>query len=428
MTEINQKRSPGQLRFAPDEERAYQDEHYARYRRALRIGCSIMAALNLGFLVADFPEVIRTGSIWAMVTLIVQNLSFVGCSFLSSFARWWQPFVLGWTVIGAPFLFGSMAQWIAAAPYVPDPIAKLMFYETRSLIFMVWPFALLRLQFRWMLAFQSIVVISSLTAALLWLPGDEWRIWSEYGKQFAPTLLLIMLAAYGLERAQRSAYLANRLLDLERAKSEAVLNNALPASVAERLKRTETIADDHSEATVLFADIADFTAFSAHKSAREVLVFLNEIFSRFDRLVDVHGLEKIKTVGDCYMAVAGAPIHRKDHIEAGARLALAMQNSADQLCQELETPIRFRIGLHTGPLIAGVIGEKRFLYDVWGDTVNTASRLESHGVPGEIQVSEAIVKGLAGRFAVHARGKVELKGKGLVETYFLGPELPKRTG
>jgi class 3 adenylate cyclase len=179
------------------------------------------------------------------------------------------------------------------------------------------------------------------------------------------------------------------------------------------------IADDHPEVTVLFADIAGFTPWAAGKPAREVLEFLNRVFSRFDQLVEVHGLEKIKTVGDCYMVVAGAPEARADHVEAAARLALDLTAEARRISAESGAPIQLRIGIHTGPLAAGVIGEKRYLYDVWGDTVNTASRLESQGVPGGIQVSAEVAERLRGKFILEPRGTVELKGKGLVEAYLL---------
>jgi class 3 adenylate cyclase len=150
-----------------------------------------------------------------------------------------------------------------------------------------------------------------------------------------------------------------------------------------------------------------------------VLEFLNRVFSRFDQLVEAHRLEKIKTIGDCYMVVAGAPEARVDHVEAAARLALEMTAESERMSVQHGTLIRFRIGIHTGPLAAGVIGEKRFLYDVWGDTVNTASRLESQGVPGGIQVSKEVAERLQGKFILEPRGTVELKGKGPVETHLV---------
>lgn len=268
------------------------------------------------------------------------------------------------------------------------------------------------------------LVAVSLWGALTQLRLPPSDLFVNYAGLVFPALTIVLYGAYSFERAQRSAFLSNHLLERERAKSEALLRNTLPDLIVDRLKASQDpIADDHLEATVLFADIADFTPWSADRSAREVLEFLNEVFSRFDRLVASHGLEKIKTIGDCYMVIAGAPQPRQDHVEAAARLAMAMQAEAERLSRERGVPVRFRIGLHAGPLVAGVIGENRFLYDVWGDTVNTASRLESHGVPGTIQVSAEVARKLHGSFDLRRRGTIDPKGKGPVESYFLEGEL-----
>ena len=209
---------------------------------------------------------------------------------------------------------------------------------------------------------------------------------------------------------------AEKALQGEYARSEALLENVMPTAIAARLKRNETtIADSFPEASVLFADIAGFTELSQTLTPVELVSMLDRIFSAFDELVERHGVEKIKTIGDAYMAAAGIPSPRADHAEALADLALAMQSSI----AAFDASLRIRIGIDSGPLVAGVIGRRRFLYDLWGDTVNTASRMESHGLPGEIQISESTRQLLDGKFHCEERGMVEVKGKGAMRTYLL---------
>jgi adenylate cyclase len=219
----------------------------------------------------------------------------------------------------------------------------------------------------------------------------------------------------------------NTLLDAERAKAERLLRNILPASIAERLKdKHETIADSFPEVSVLFADIVGFTGLSSKVSAEELVVMLNEIFSRFDALAEEHGLEKIKTIGDAYMIVAGLPDPRPDHAEALARMALDMQAALDAFNAAHGTELAIRIGINTGPVVAGVIGTKKFIYDLWGDAVNIASRMESSGVPGRVQVSESTHDKLRGKLEMEPRGAIEVKGKGEMRTWLLVPSAPPR--
>ena len=202
----------------------------------------------------------------------------------------------------------------------------------------------------------------------------------------------------------------------EYERSERLLLNVLPEPVAQRLKRHEgVIADRFEEATVLFADIADFTPLSAGLAPEAVVELLNGVFSDFDRLAEEHGLEKIKTIGDAYMVAAGIPMPRPDHCRAIAEMALAMV-AVTALHRD---GVRLRVGIDTGPVVAGVIGRRKFIYDLWGDTVNTASRMESHGIPGEIQVTERVVAALDGGYLLEARGTIEVKGKGPMPTWIL---------
>jgi class 3 adenylate cyclase len=210
----------------------------------------------------------------------------------------------------------------------------------------------------------------------------------------------------------------------EHERSERLLLNILPAAISARLKQhEESIADGFSDVTVLFADLVGFTELSQRLTPAELVEMLNRIFSAFDDLAEELGIEKIKTIGDCYMVAAGLPDRRPDHVEAVARMALGMREALDRINREGGYALRIRIGLHTGPVVAGVIGKRKFIYDLWGDTVNTASRMESSGVPTEIQVSRQVYERIKDTFELVSRGPIQVKGKGEMETYLLKREL-----
>jgi adenylate cyclase len=212
----------------------------------------------------------------------------------------------------------------------------------------------------------------------------------------------------------------HRLLQIERAKSERLLLNVLPESIAERLKeREEVIADAFPDVTVLFADIVGFTPQAERVSPDRTLGMLNDLFSEFDRLAEERGLEKIKTIGDAYMVAGGLPEPTPGHAEAVAEMALDMMEVAGSRTLSDDEPVRLRIGIDTGPVVAGVIGRRKFIYDLWGDTVNTASRMESHGVPGCIQVTGRTHALLRDRYTFSEQQRVPVKGKGEMTTYFL---------
>ena len=184
-------------------------------------------------------------------------------------------------------------------------------------------------------------------------------------------------------------------------------------------KGETTIADRISEATILFCDVVGFTTLSQKLTPDRMIDFLSKIFSAFDRLAEEHAVEKIKTIGDAYMVAAGIPEAQSDHADRIAALAPRMLDAVAAIAQATDLALQARIGIHTGPIIAGVIGTHKFVYDVWGDTVNTASRMESHSLPGRIQVSDATRAALGNGFNLERRGVIEVKGKGMMETYFL---------
>jgi len=206
----------------------------------------------------------------------------------------------------------------------------------------------------------------------------------------------------------------------ERARADELLLNVLPKAIAVRLKRRAgPIADRYAAATVLFADLANFTSLSARTEPERMVALLNEVFTRFDQLADKHGLEKIKTIGDAYMVAGGVPVPRPDHAIAVAEMALGMMKALEGYEVAPGVPLELRIGISSGPVVAGVIGERKFIFDVWGDTVNTASRMESEGQVGCIQVSTPTCRLLREHFLLERRGRVEVKGKGKLTTWFL---------
>ncbi|MCS6812761.1 MAG: adenylate/guanylate cyclase domain-containing protein [Cyanobacteria bacterium] len=265
------------------------------------------------------------------------------------------------------------------------------------------------------LAYYSIAVI------VLRLPNHGQTLDISYALYLFWFCAICDLGVYRYERLQHAEFEARRWLRIEQEKSERLLLNVLPETIAHQLKHQDnpSIAEHYAEVSVLFADIVGFTALSTTMSPVDVVQLLNHLFSAFDQLADQHGLEKIKTIGDAYMVVGGLPIERADHAEAIADMALDMQRTLVQFNARYNYNLSIRIGIHTGPVIAGVIGTRKFMYDLWGDTVNTASRMESYGVPDRIQVTEAVYHRLSYAYRFQERGELDVKGKGIMKTYFL---------
>jgi adenylate cyclase len=231
-----------------------------------------------------------------------------------------------------------------------------------------------------------------------------------------PSTTAYVLLQYFVRARER----ARAELEAERAKSERLLLNVLPPSVASRLKESDqVIADGFPSATVLFADIVGFTPLAKELAPADTVVLLDRMFAAWDELAARHGVEKIKTIGDAYMVAGGLPSPREDHVEAIADMALEMGGAVQRCASETAVPLEVRIGIDTGPVVAGVIGRATFIYDLWGDTVNTASRMESHGLPGAIQVTERAYEELFDRYELRERGTIEVKGKGPMTTYLL---------
>jgi adenylate cyclase len=307
--------------------------------------------------------------------------------------------------LGGFLASGGVGLWGILAP-----LGALVFSDIRSAI-------------RWYVAFLGVFLGSGLAGEVIgpiWEPLPDW---------FTSTMLALNIAVGGaivftllaVFASQRRAALA--ALRLEQAKAESLLLNILPRSIADKLKaETQPIADQFESASILFADVVDFTPWSERLPPAEVVGYLDHLFSHFDALAERYGLEKIKTIGDCYMVAAGVPTPRPDHARALAFMALDMLEAMRSADEVAHLGLELRVGINSGPVVAGVIGRKRFLYDLWGDAVNTASRMESHGTPGRIQITRATYELLADEFECEPRGTIAVKGKGEVEAwYLLGP-------
>jgi len=310
---------------------------------------------------------------------------------------------VGQMLIGGFLPSGGVGLWGILAP-----LGALVFLDVRGAI-------------RWFVAFVAVFVITGVAGELFFrdanLPTGFTSTMLALNVIGAGAVAFTVLATFANERNEALA-----ALRVEQARSEALLTSILPRSIAERLKAAQTIADHFASASIIFADVVGFTPLSERLPADEVVGILDRLFSRFDALVERHGLEKIKTSGDAYMAAAGVPDPRPDHAREAALLALDMRDAVASSPVEGDPTLRLRIGMNSGPVVGGIIGTKRFLYDLWGDAVNTASRMESHGAPGEIQITRATYELLKDEFECTPRGTISVKGKGEMETWYLvGP-------
>jgi guanylate cyclase len=297
---------------------------------------------------------------------------------------------------------GGVGLWGILAP-----LGALVFSDVRSAV-------------RWYVAYLAVFLGSGLAGELLGGVSPHVPTWftsTMLGLNVAVggTIVFTLLASFA---GQRRAALA--ALRVEQAKAENLLLNILPRSIADRLKaESQTIADQFSSASILFADVVNFAPLAERLAPAEVVGVLDRLFSHFDALAEQHGLEKIKTIGDCYMAAAGVPSPRPDHAHALALMALDMVSSMRSIDPVAELGLELRVGINSGPVVAGVIGRKRFLYDLWGDAVNTASRMESHGTTGQIQITRATKELLGEEFVCELRGTIPVKGKGEMEVWYL---------
>jgi adenylate cyclase len=307
-----------------------------------------------------------------------------------------MAFVGGFVASGAVGLWGILA-----------PLGALVFNGARSGV-------------RWFVGFAAVFLISGIVGELTSGGQSPLPAWFE-STMIALNVTVAGAVVFGLLATfvrQREEALA--ALRVEQDRAESLLLNILPRSIADRLKAdSATIADQFAAASIMFADIVDFTPLSDQLRPAEVVGLLDHLFTHFDLLAERYGVEKIKTIGDCYMVAAGVPTPLADHARVTALMALDMQEAMRSEDGIGHLGLELRIGINSGPVVAGVIGRKRFLYDLWGDAVNMASRMETSGTPGQIQVTRATYELLRDEFDLEPRGMIPIKGKGDVETWYL---------
>ncbi|MEX2274689.1 MAG: adenylate/guanylate cyclase domain-containing protein [Actinomycetota bacterium] len=410
---------PWLLRFVdPQTERRFQDAYfrdnlqYVRVAHVFGIATWILFGL-LALLVlendVEIDSLLRYG---IAVPVAVASLAF---SYARAFEKYWKPQL-------AFVLLTSAVVWATYRVFVNEADSAWGF--AGLMLILTFNFTFARLPWTWATVIGAVTIGYANLVMLAWL--DDSTVDLLFADFFLVSAFLIGTAAsFGIERGVRLLYLREQELDRERERGDRLLRNILPGAIVDRLKErdvaldAEYIAEGHGEVTVVFVDLVGFTQQAGRTTPAEMVASLDEIFTRFDELADRHGLEKIKTVGDAYMAVAGAPEPREDDAEAAAEMALdaiecligARWPSGDEM--------GVRVGVASGPAVAGVIGRRKFAYDLWGDTVNMASRLESHGVPGRIQVSDSVFERLCDRYVFSEPHLVEIKGKGPTKTWFL---------
>lgn len=400
------------IKFAPEVERAYALQMLQRFIPLGRLASSIglTAFIGYGFwdLMLDPDALSKTVPFRAAAVLhFVMSISASFLPVIRTSPRLWTYFMM-YSYLGVAILFplilaqlpgglvagvGGLLSGMIFVPAVTNGVRQ-----------------------------TSVILGSYLIAALLTIHlagGTSFEVmnalaWTSGGVGFAIGF------AYLLDVINRRAYQLERLLDEEKRRSEALLLNILPAEIATRLKaREEPLADTHDSVSVLFADLAGFTDISRKMSASELVTLLNDLFSRFDKLAAEHGAEKIKTIGDAYMVATGLHGSVADHAEKIADLALGMQQAFGEFRRDNNVDLKLRIGVHSGAVIAGVIGKQKFSYDLWGNTVNVASRMESEGLPDQIQISAETHELLSQRYKTSSRGEVQIKGHRARTTYVL---------
>jgi adenylate cyclase len=400
------------LRFLPNLSLGTEryPEKVARRLRALNIAAWIAAAITTAFGFARLFGLLPRDPVFALVQF-GWALVFALMPLLHRFGPLAAP--IGFVLVTYAFL--TWATWLfgtAAGSYLYFLTAASL-----SLLFVGIENVLVSVA----IGIGAIVLIIGVH---LFFPADTGFAtpWAMFYVNFlsnvvGSSVLMFVIVYYAVRQIGRAEETAER----EYARSEALLGNILPSPIATRLKAGEedVIADRYDAASILFADMAGFTARAGDLDPDELVRFLNRTFSMLDVLVESHGLEKIKTTGDAYMVVSGVPRPRADHAAAIASLAIDMRDTLASLVDPRGRPVPVRIGLATGPVVAGVVGTRKFFYDVWGDAVNLASRMESTGEPGKIQVTDEMRNSLGESFRFEERGLIEVKGKGEMRTWFL---------
>jgi class 3 adenylate cyclase len=402
---------PWSLKFKDEWlEQRFQDEYFDTNLQYIRIA-TILGAITWAAFGPLAQLVVKEGlfrdSVIRYGLGVPTGLVSFGLTYLPNYRRIWRP------LLTAAILFSGLI-WVMHRVLVED--ARPDWGYAGNMLILIFAYILVRLQFRYS-ALVGVALIVMYTVGAFLVIHDEANnvIFGDYFLLITASIGAV--GAYVLERSTRSLFLRERELDRERGRSEWLLRNILPEQIANRLKQRDPatehghIAQAYGEVTVMFADLVEFTRQSGRADPPEIVAVLDDVFTRFDALAERYGLEKIKTIGDAYMAVAGVPEPREDDVEVAAKMALAMRDEIGLLQWPSGDAMRVRIGMASGPAVAGVIGQRKFAYDLWGDTVNTAARMESNGIPGEIQVLESVYQRLGDRYRFSEVHVVNLKGR-----------------
>lgn len=417
-TQIEEMISPEVFDFETDEDfvQSYREQRKSFLLNRMKLQAQLMLIIGLT-LTAFFMWVNEgiTAKIHSLRLGILLEFFILICWFLCK-----QPLARRYSQI----IFLSLS-WSATCAIQIDTAILFNYLEPMTNIWnlmFITQATIIPVQWRLHLISQLGAIVCYLGLYTIYRPKFQLPISSyiEEGLYLFWTGTICVFSVHLYEKLKKKEFRAKRELEIAQEQSERLLLNILPAVIAEQLKhQPTTIADNFHAVTVLFADIVGFTELSSRTSPSELVELLNQIFCLFDELAEIHSIEKIKTIGDAYMAVAGLPNYRSDHAFAIANMALDMQKSVLEFNQKNNLSFKIRMGISTGPVVAGVIGLKKFAYDLWGDTVNTASRMESHGIPDNIQVCEATYQLLKDKYLVEKRGLIKIKGKGEMMTYLL---------
>uniref|UniRef100_B8HQE2 Adenylate cyclase n=1 Tax=Cyanothece sp. (strain PCC 7425 / ATCC 29141) TaxID=395961 RepID=B8HQE2_CYAP4 len=413
------------LRFPKRLEQAFQQDFYQNSLRFVRAAMLIVTLPTAAFAILDYwAAPVSWPMLWLIRLCIV--IALVGISLLLKLPLF-QPLFPWMSALAAQSFALGIATMIAVSQ--PGEVAFDFYYiglvisnigGPAAFALLFWPTIALE-----GLTFLTYGMVTLFEQHLLATPESRVRLMAALFFMVG-SLQVGLVSGYFNERRQRRDFLQRCVIEQQRLEAEDLrlqaenlLLNILPPEIADQLKQTnDIIAEEFSQASILFADIVNFTTLSASLNPTEVVKMLNEVFSYFDLLTEKYDLEKIKTIGDCYMVAAGVPRPRSDHAHALAQLALDIRDYSEANSVRGHK-LTFRIGINSGPVTAGVIGRKKFIYDLWGDAVNTASRMESHGSGGHIQITHSTYQLIRAEFNCQMRGVVQIKGKGEMKVYLL---------
>lgn len=383
-------------------------ETIARHRRVLTVTTRIAAVISLFFGIQGL--VVGQDVVWIAVLNVASGVFFLLIPLLYKFGELVAPLVF----YGVAYATITVVCWhLGTGSGMP-------LYYLLSAMLMVLILGVDHLVLASVLAALGTAAVIVLELAVPYNTGvqPDWALRFGFILTVISAFVMVVAVAWYALRETRRARLA---MEAEYERSERLLTNILPATIAQRLKdpSRNIIADKYDDASILFADIAGYTKRASETPPSDLVRFLDRLYTDLDALVDRHGLEKVKTSGDSYMVVSGVPEPREDHIEALACFALDMADAVADLKDPQGREVPIRIGLAAGPVVAGVVGARKFFYDVWGDAVNVASRMETTDVEGRIQVPQDVYDRLNQSFLLEERGEVEIKGKGMMTTWYL---------